>query len=99
MQAFLATRRGGKAVVVGVTGPTDMVAVPGMLMSLAEKSLIGSLYGPANMTRDVPRLVALYRAGKLKLDELVSRRFKLAQVNDAFTALEKGEVVRGVITF
>ena len=99
LQAFLATRRGGKAVVVGVTGPTDMVAVPGMLMSLAEKSLIGSLYGSANMTRDVPRLVGLYRAGKLKLDELVSRRFSLAQVNDAFTALEKGEVVRGVITF
>ena len=99
MQAFLATRRGGKAVVVGVTGPTDMVAVPGMLLSLAEKSLIGSLYGSANMARDVPRLVSLYRAGKLKLDELVSRRFKLAQVNDAFTALEKGEVVRGVITF
>ncbi len=99
MQAFLATRRGGKAVVVGVTGPTDMVAVPGMLLSLAEKSVIGSLYGSANMTRDVPRLVSLYRAGKLKLDELVSRRFKLAQVNDAFAALEKGEVVRGVITF
>jgi S-(hydroxymethyl)glutathione dehydrogenase/alcohol dehydrogenase len=99
MQAFLATRRGGKAVVVGVTGPTDMIAVPGMLMSLAEKSLIGSLYGSANMTRDVPRLVALYRTGKLKLDELVSRRFSLAQVNDAFAALEKGEVVRGVITF
>jgi S-(hydroxymethyl)glutathione dehydrogenase/alcohol dehydrogenase len=99
MQAFMATRRGGKAVVVGVTGPTDMVSVPGMLMSLAEKSLIGSLYGSANMTRDVPRLVSLYRAGKLKLDELVSRRFSLAQVNDAFTALEKGEVVRGVITF
>jgi Zn-dependent alcohol dehydrogenase len=99
LQAFLATRRGGKAVVVGVTGPTDMVAVPGMLLSLAEKSLIGSLYGSANMARDVPRLVSLYRAGKLKLDELVSRRFKLSQVNDAFTALEKGEVVRGVITF
>jgi S-(hydroxymethyl)glutathione dehydrogenase/alcohol dehydrogenase len=68
-------------------------------MSLAEKSLIGSLYGSANMTRDVPRLVGLYRAGKLKLDELVSKRFSLAQVNEAFTALEKGEVVRGVITF
>jgi len=68
-------------------------------MSLAEKSLIGSLYDSANMTRDVPRLVGLYRAGKLKLDELVSKRFSLAQVNDAFTALEKGEVVRGVITF
>jgi S-(hydroxymethyl)glutathione dehydrogenase/alcohol dehydrogenase len=99
LQAFLAVRRGGHAVVVGLPGAADMVSVPGMLLPLAEKSLIGSLYGSANMARDVPRLVALYRAGRLKLDELVSRRFTLAQVNEAFAALERGEVVRGVITF
>lgn len=99
MQAFLAVRRGGKAVVVGLPGPADMVSVPGMLLPLAEKSLLGSLYGSANMARDVPRLVRLYRAGRLKLDELVSRRYSLAQVNEAFAALEKGEVVRGVIAF
>ena len=51
------------------------------------------------MSRDVPRLIDLYRAGKLKLDELVTRRYSLGQVNEAFTALRQGEVVRGVITF
>jgi S-(hydroxymethyl)glutathione dehydrogenase/alcohol dehydrogenase len=99
VQAFLAVRRGGKAVVVGVPPVTDMIAVPGMLFPLAEKSLIGSLYGSATMSRDVPRLIDLYRAGKLKLDELVTRRYSLNQVNEAFTALRQGEVVRGVITF
>jgi len=52
-----------------------------------------------NMARDVPRLIDLYRAGKLKLDELITRRYKIAQVSEAFTAMEKGEVARGVITF
>lgn len=51
------------------------------------------------MARDVPRLIDLYRAGRLKLDELITRRYTLSQVNEAFTALEKGEVARGVIMF
>src|SRR6184192_3533083 len=98
-QAFMAIRRGGKAVVIGVPPATDMVSVPGVLLPLAEKSLVGSLYGSANMARDVPRLIDLYRAGKLKLDELITRRYQIAQVSEAFTAMEKGEVARGVITF
>jgi S-(hydroxymethyl)glutathione dehydrogenase/alcohol dehydrogenase len=98
-QAFLAVRRGGTAVVVGVPPSTAMVCVPGMLFPLAEKALVGSLYGSANMARDVPRLVALYRAGRLKLDELITRRYALAQVNEAFAAMEAGEVARGVIVF
>ena len=95
----MAVRRGGKVIVVGVPPAMAMVSVPGMLLPLAEKSLIGSLYGSANMARDVPRLIDLYRAGKLKLDELITRRYRIAQVNEAFSALEKGEVARGVITF
>src|SRR5262249_1988690 len=98
-QAFMAIRRGGKAVVIGVPPATATVSVPGMLLPLAEKSLVGSLYGSANMARDVPRLIDLYRAGKLKLDELITRRYRIAQVNEAFTAMEKGEVARGVIVF
>ncbi len=98
-QAFMAARRGGKAVIVGVPPSTAMVSVPGALLPLHEKSLVGSLYGSANMARDVPRLINLYRAGKLKLDELITRRYSLAQVTDAFGALERGEVARGVIQF
>ena len=99
LQAFLGTRRGGKAVVVGVAPATAMVSLPGFLLPLAEKSLVGSLYGSAEMARDVPRLIALYRAGKLKLDELVTRRFALNEVGEAFAALQAGDVARGVITF
>ena len=98
-QAFFAVRRGGKAIVVGVPPATSMLSAPGMLFPLAEKSLIGSLYGSGKLSRDVPRLLGLYAAGKLKLDELISRRFRLEQVNEAFTALERGEVARGVIVF
>ena len=99
LQAFLGTRRGGKTVVVGVAPATAMVSLPGFLLPLAEKSLVGSLYGSADMARDVPRLIALYRAGKLKLDELVTRRFALSEVGEAFAALQAGDVARGVITF
>jgi NDMA-dependent alcohol dehydrogenase len=98
-QAFLSVRRGGKAVVVGVPPAMEMFSLPGMLFPLAEKSLIGSLYGSALMARDVPRLIALYRAGRLKLDELITRRYALAQVNEAFAAMEKGEVARAVLVF
>lgn len=98
-QAFMATRRGGAAVIVGVPPASSMVSVPGMLLPLHEKSLVGSLYGSANMSRDVPRLIALYRAGKLKLDELITRRYTIDQVSEAFTAMKKGEVARGVIQF
>ena len=99
LQAFMSVRRGGKVVVVGVPPVGAMVSIPAMLLPLTEKSLVGSLYGSANMARDVPRLIDLYRSGKLKLDELITRRYTLAQVNDAFAALEKGEVARGVIRF
>jgi NDMA-dependent alcohol dehydrogenase len=99
LQAFMATRRGGKAVIVGVPPMGAMISVPGALVPLSEKSLLGSLYGSANMARDVPRLIDLYRAGRLKLDELITRRYKIAEVNDAFIAMKQGEVARGVIVF
>ncbi len=48
---------------------------------------------------DMPRLVDMYMAGKLKLDEMVSRRIKLEQVNDAFAEMKRGEIARSVIVF
>ena len=98
-QAFLSTRRGGKAVVVGVAPFGVEVALPACLLSLEERSLVGSLYGSALMSRDVPRLLALYRRGKLKLDELVSRELRLDEVNAGLEALEGGGVLRSVIRF
>src|SRR5215211_8873819 len=64
---------------------------------ISEKSLRGCFLGSAKPAEDVPRLVDLYRAGELKLDELVSRRIGLADLNDAFARLRAGEVTRQVV--
>jgi S-(hydroxymethyl)glutathione dehydrogenase/alcohol dehydrogenase len=98
-QAYMSVKRGGKAVVVGVPAMGQDVSIPGMMLSLEEKSLVGSLYGSANLRRDMPLLIDLYMQKKLKIDELVSRRIKLEDVNAAFDAMEKGEVARSVIMY
>lgn len=98
-EAFMAVKRGGKVVVVGVPPMTSMVSVPGALLALAEKSLIGSLYGSGDVRRDMPRMLDLYKSGKLKLKELVSRTLPLEKINDAFDAMNSGEVARSVIVY
>jgi S-(hydroxymethyl)glutathione dehydrogenase/alcohol dehydrogenase len=99
VQAFLSVKRGGKVIVVGVPPFGSEVPIPGFSLPLEEKSVIGSLYGSANMRRDMPKLIDLYMRGRLKIDELVSRRIKLDDVNAAFDAIEKGEVARSVIVY
>lgn len=64
---------------------------------MQEKRLIGSVYGSGQPTRDIPRLVALYQEGKLKLRELVSRTYSLGEINEAFAALARADGARGVI--
>ena len=61
--------------------------------------MIGSLYGSANLHRDMVKLIDLYMRKRLKIDELISRTIKLEDVNAAFDAMEKGEVARSVIAF
>ncbi|MBI1816673.1 MAG: Zn-dependent alcohol dehydrogenase [Deltaproteobacteria bacterium] len=98
-QAFLSIKRGGKAVIVGVPGFGTEVSFMGASFALEEKSVIGSLYGSGNLRRDMPKLIELYMQKKLKLDELISRRIKLEDINSAFEAMEKGEVARSVIIY
>jgi len=98
-EAYFSLKRGGKVIVVGVPPMGEMVQIPGQMIALEEKSIIGSLYGSANMKRDMPRLIELYQGKKLKLDELVSKRIKLEDVNVAFADMEKGAVARSVIVF
>jgi S-(hydroxymethyl)glutathione dehydrogenase/alcohol dehydrogenase len=98
-QAYMSVKRGGAAVVVGVPPMGQEVSIQGMMLALEEKSLMGCLYGSANIRRDMPMLIDLYMQKRLKIDELVSRRIKLDDVNVAFEAMEKGEVARSVIVF
>ncbi len=97
-QAYDATRRGGMTVVVGLAPAGAEVSIPAGSL-LQEKVLTGSSYGGARPRIDMPKLVDLYLTGKLMLDELISRRYPLDGINDAFQALREGEVARSVIHF
>ncbi len=99
-QAIELTRRGGQTVMVGVPNMETMLEVPAAMELLVnEKQIRGCWYGSSNTHHDVPMLVELYQGGKLKLDELISAEIGLDQVNEAFEAMEAGEVARSVIVF
>jgi S-(hydroxymethyl)glutathione dehydrogenase/alcohol dehydrogenase len=98
-QTFDCLRKRGMAVGVGVSPLTAEVSVPLMSLVFEEKILTGSLYGSARPAIDIPKIIALYKAGKLKLDELLTRRYPFAEINEAYAALERGEVARSIVTF
>lgn len=98
-QCWAMVKRGGKAVVVGMVPIGQTVNVPGNELSMSEKSLIGSFYGSTRQQYDMPWLMELYRQRRLKIDELISRRYELSQINEAYEALKNGEVNRSVIVF
>jgi S-(hydroxymethyl)glutathione dehydrogenase/alcohol dehydrogenase len=98
-QAFGCLARGGKAVVVGAPPFGSEVTLPAFPISMEEKSVIGSFYGSPRFHYDMPRIIDLYMAGRLKLDQLVTRTFPLTDLNRALEALEQGSVARGVIAY
>jgi NDMA-dependent alcohol dehydrogenase len=98
-QAYGALRKGGTAVVVGVAGLKDMTSVRTATLTFEEKTLTGSYYGSARPREDFPRLMALYRSGRLKLDELITHRYRIAEAAQAFDDLQQGRNARGVIVF
>lgn len=98
-QAYAATRKAGTCVVIGLGSVKEYVSLNAFLLPLFEKRLLGCWYGGANVHVDVPRLLGLYRAGKLKLDPLVTRTYRLPQVNEAFADMTAGLNARGVIVF
>jgi S-(hydroxymethyl)glutathione dehydrogenase/alcohol dehydrogenase len=68
-------------------------------MALQEKAIKGTMYGSVRPNIDFPKLVDLYLDGRLKIDQLVSRTYKLEEINEGFTALRTGQVARGVVVF
>ncbi|MFO1329587.1 MAG: Zn-dependent alcohol dehydrogenase [Rubrivivax sp.] len=98
-QAYGCLRKGGTAVLVGVGKPTDTASVRMNTLLFEEKVLTGSLYGGARPRVDFPRLIGLYKAGHLKLDELITRRYAIDEAPQAFDDLINGRNARGVIVF
>ena len=77
---------------------THTVTFPAMELFCGEKTLLGCMYGSAQVRRDFPRFVHLVETGRLDIGSMVSRHIQLDEVNDAFRAMEAGEVIRSVIT-
>jgi S-(hydroxymethyl)glutathione dehydrogenase/alcohol dehydrogenase len=93
----------GKSGTVVITGLSRLdtldVHASGTVMALYEKTIKGSLFGGANPQYDIPRLLRLYDAGQLKLDELITHRYTLEQVNEGYQDLRDGRNIRGVIVY
>ena len=96
--AFDLIRKGVHAIIVGIPPRDSKVSLDAFAFT-DERHLSGTMFGSSRPWLDIPRVLDLYRAGKIKLDELVTRRYPLAQINDAFEALQRGEVARSVIAF
>lgn len=99
-QACNCTGKGGTTVVIGLTPATDLsIPVPPLQFVLYQKTLMGTIFGDSQPRIDIPNLLALYHAGKIKLDELTTKTYTLDQVNEAYADLIAGKNIRGVIEF
>jgi len=97
-QAFAMLQKGGTATLIGMIPEGESIALPGSDF-LSEKKMQGSNMGSNRFRDDMPRYVDLYLHGRLKLDELVSSRLPLDQINQGFEAMRRGEVARGIVVF
>ena len=96
--AFAAVRKRGTVVLTGLASYSARnVSVPGNELTLFEKRLQGSLFGSSNPFEDIPRILDLYRAGKVKLSELITTRYSLDEVNQGYEDMLAGRNIRGVI--
>ncbi|MBL8699258.1 MAG: zinc-dependent alcohol dehydrogenase family protein [Alphaproteobacteria bacterium] len=97
--AWAITRRGGTTVTAGLPNPTQRLQLPPVQLVAEERTLKGSYVGSCVPSRDIPRYVALYRAGRLPVDRLLSETIALDDINAAFDRLADGKTVRQVIRF
>jgi Zn-dependent alcohol dehydrogenase len=97
--AFAAARPGGTVTLAGLAPMGSSTNLPGAVIARQEKMIKGSYYGTVHAPRDFPMLLDLYMNKKLKLDELISKRWPLEQINEAFDEMLTGGVARGVVVF
>lgn len=94
------TRKGGTCVLTGMTSQlTHSVKIDLQDFILMNKSLAGTVFGSCNPKADIVRLGRLYQTGQLLLDEMITKRYRLDDVNDAYDDLGNGQIIRGIIDF
>lgn len=98
-QAYRSTRRGGTTTTVGLPHPQAELRLPAVTLTAEERHLQGSYLGSCVPSRDIPRFVALHRAGKLPVEHLLTHRLRQDELVDGFERLSRGEGVRQVVVF
>ncbi|GAB3941763.1 zinc-dependent alcohol dehydrogenase family protein [Kribbella albertanoniae] len=96
-QAYAATRRGGTTVTVGLPHPSQTFSIPAVSLVAEERTVKGSYLGSAIPSRDIPRYIALYQAGRLPVDRLLTATVGLDNLNEAFDTLAAGTSIRQVL--
>jgi len=98
-QALKLVRRGGTVVVVGMPPSGVMAEFEAADFAADGLRILGSKMGSTRLDVDIPVLVELYRTGRLKLDELITGRFALQEINEAIVMMKSGRSLRNVIVF
>ena len=97
-EAFNAVRKGGRVVVTGLADPAKLtIQLSGAVLTLFQKEVVGTLFGGSNPQYDIKKLLDLYRAGQVKLDELVTKQYTLDEINQGYQDLLDGKNLRGVM--
>jgi S-(hydroxymethyl)glutathione dehydrogenase/alcohol dehydrogenase len=97
--AFNLIRRGGHMIMVGIPAPDEELCIPLSQLPLMDKSISGSYYGSGDMTVDIKTFLELYKTGRIKLNELITSRYSLENINQGMKDLETGKNARGVIIY
>jgi NDMA-dependent alcohol dehydrogenase len=97
--AFEITRKGGTIVLTGVADDIseNTIVLPGSMLTVFNKRIVGTLYGGCNPVADIPMLLGMAKHGKLDLDALVTNRYSLDQINEGFRDMLEGRNIRGLI--
>src|SRR5688572_12436408 len=98
-RALDCVRPGGTLTLAGLAPMGSATNFPSAVITRQEKTIKGSSYGSVNAPRDFPMLVELYKSRRLNLDDLITRRYALEQINEAFAEMNRGAVARSVVVF
>ena len=97
--AIAATRRGGRTVTAALPNPNDRLSLQAATLVTEERALLGSYVGSSVPSRDIPNWLAMYRSGRLPVDQLVSHEIALPEINEAMERLASGAAIRQIVTF
>ncbi|MGH3532320.1 MAG: NDMA-dependent alcohol dehydrogenase, partial [Mycobacterium sp.] len=97
---MIMTAKGGTCVMTAIGSMLDNeVTLNLAMLTLMQKNLQGTIFGGGNPQYDIPQLLAMYKAGKLNLDDMITRQYKLEQINDGYQDMLNGKNIRGVIRY